>query len=65
LTYKSSSLVLALGILSTFAIWSNNNNAILAYGQEQAAPTTTTTILTIKITLADAGGPESKIEQVP
>jgi hypothetical protein len=45
LTYKSSLLFLALGILSTFAIWSSNNdNAILAYGQqEQEAPTTATT----------------------
>jgi hypothetical protein len=63
LTYKSSLLVLALGILSTFAIWNNNNNAILAYGQqEQAAPTTATTgtpsattIPTIKITSPTKG----------
>jgi hypothetical protein len=43
--------------LSTFAIWSNNNdNAILAYGQEQAAPTTAaTTTSTIKITSPTKG----------
>jgi hypothetical protein len=61
LTYKSSLLVLTLGILSTFAIW-NDNNAILAYGQEQeqeAPPTTTTTTPTIKITSPTKG------EQVP
>jgi hypothetical protein len=60
LTYKSSSLVLAFGILSTFAIWSNNN-AILAYGQqEQTAPSTTSsTTPTIKITSPTKG------EEVP
>ena len=67
LTYKSSLLVLAFGILSTFAIWSNNN-AILAYGQqEQAASrrTTTTTassattVPTVKITSPTKG------QQVP
>ena len=42
-----------LGILST-AIWSNND-AVLAYGQEQAAPTTTTATPTIKITSPTKG----------
>jgi hypothetical protein len=55
LTYKRSLLILVLGILSTFGIWNDNNNAILAYGQqEQAAPTTTTTP-TIKITSPTKG----------
>jgi hypothetical protein len=51
---------------TTFTIWSSNDNAILAYGQqEQAAPTTTTTSTpstttpTIKITSPTKG------EQVP
>ena len=57
LTYKRSLLVLALGILSTFATWSND--AVLAYGQEQAAPTTTTATPTIKITSPTKG------QQVP
>jgi hypothetical protein len=48
LIYESSLLVLAFAIF-IFAIW-NDNNAILAYGQEQAAPTNTTTNPTIKIT---------------
>ena len=58
LAYKHSLLVLALGILSTFAIWSNNNT-ILAYGQKQAAPTSITTTPTIKITSPTKG------QQVP
>jgi hypothetical protein len=52
LTYKSSSLVLAFGILSTFAIC-NDNNVILVYGQAQAALTNTTP--TIKITSPTKG----------
>jgi hypothetical protein len=58
LTYKCLLLVLALGILSTFAIWSNSDT-ILAYGQNQAAPTNTTTTPTIKITSPTKG------QQVP
>jgi hypothetical protein len=67
LTYKSSLLIIASAALFIFAIWSSNNdNAILAYGQqEQAAPTTittstpSTTTPTIKITSPTKG------EQVP
>ena|SRR5215207_2924165 len=58
LTYKCSLLILALGILSTLAIWSNNNT-ILAYGQNQAAPTSITTTPTVKITSPTKG------QQVP
>ena len=60
MTYKSSLLVLAFGILFIFAVSSYNDNAFLAYGQEQAAaPTTTTTNPTITITSP------TKDQQVP
>ena len=62
MAYKSSLLVLTFGILFIFTIC--NNNAILAYGQEQSAPTTTTTTPsatapTVKITSPTKG------QQVP
>jgi hypothetical protein len=54
LTHKSSLLLIAFGTLLIFAIWSNNNNnAILAYGQEQEPTITTSTSATtpsVKIT---------------
>jgi hypothetical protein len=67
LTYKSSLLIIASAALFIFTIWSSNDNAILAYGQqEQAAPTTATTgtpsaatVLTVKITSPTKG------EEVP
>jgi hypothetical protein len=46
LTYKNSLLIIASVALFISSIWSSNNdNAILAYGQEQeqVAPTITTT----------------------
>jgi hypothetical protein len=56
LTYKSSLLIIASGALFIFAIWSSNNdNAILAYGQEEQAAATNTTTPTIKITSPTKG----------
>jgi hypothetical protein len=63
LIHKSSLLLIAFGTLLIFAIWSNNNNnAILAYGQEQEPTITTSTSATtpsIKITSPTKG------QQVP
>jgi hypothetical protein len=54
LTYKNSLLIIASVTLFISSIWSSNNdNAILAYGQEQeqVAPTITTTTTTTTSTL--------------